>query len=109
MTTVSYDNLQIATNIWNNIGGTAMYETEYTYDGSGNILTLNREDHAGTLFDELTYTYPGGTAITSNRLMQVNDNIGGSTPAYADLAGTGAHDYTYDKLGNLTRDPNHEE
>ncbi|MCG8641797.1 MAG: hypothetical protein MI862_18855, partial [Desulfobacterales bacterium] len=44
----------------------AAYDTDYSYDANGNLLTLQRFDEAGTLQDDFTYSYYEGT----NRLMQ---------------------------------------
>ena len=44
----------------------AAYDTDYSYDANGNLLTLQRYDEAGTLQDDFTYSYYEGT----NRLMQ---------------------------------------
>ena len=57
------------------------YDTDYTYDGNGNILTLDRfayHDSYPTIpagMDQLTYTYTDtpGAPKTNNQLLHVND------------------------------------
>ncbi|MBD3628912.1 hypothetical protein [Cyclobacterium sp.] len=64
------------------------YDTDYTYDPNGNLLTLKRkngEEPTGTL-DNLTYSY----YEESNKLK----NVDGST----------TKNYTYDQIGNLVSD-----
>jgi Leucine-rich repeat (LRR) protein len=75
--------------------------TNYSYDGSGNLLTLNRRDDKGARLDSLVYSYETRNGRKSNRLKQVTDRT--STTAYPDdLEGTSL--YTYDKIGNLILD-----
>ena len=70
---------------------------DIAYDASGNITALQRYREIGTLVDNLTYAYPGG----SNKLSSVTDAVG-STPESWD-AETGA--FTYDSNGNLLTAP----
>ncbi len=44
------------------------YDSEYEYDGNGNLLRLIRKDQRGLTSDDLTYMYPG---VTSNQLERV--------------------------------------
>ncbi|MCT4639972.1 MAG: DUF6443 domain-containing protein [Bacteroidales bacterium] len=79
------------------------YNTAYSYDINGNILTLEREtlvNNTGTFsvltMDNLAYTYNGG-----NQLQSVVDN-GDNTLGFKQ----GSGDYLYDANGNMTVDPN---
>ena len=63
--------------------------TAYTYDGNGNLLTLNRNGNTPTnqgsgynKLDKLTYNYIGGT----NQLKDVVDGVPGTTGLAADVA-----------------------
>jgi RHS repeat-associated protein len=79
-----------------------------TYDGNGNILTMNQKGFvvgAPTGYiDELTYTYQ----TTSNQLSQVVDAANDSTSMLGDFhyKTKGSYDYTYDGNGNLKIDNN---
>jgi RHS repeat-associated protein len=79
------------------------YNTAYSYDINGNILTLEREtlvNNTGTFsvltMDNLAYTYNGG-----NQLQSVVDN-GDNTLGFKQ----GSGDYIYDANGNMIVDPN---
>jgi YD repeat-containing protein len=93
--------VQSNTNVW---GLTSQYKEDFTYDANGNIKTLQRKDNTGAGIDGLTYNYPmAGSFITSNRLQYVDDAI--STPANStDIEDQNAGNYTYDFIGNLTKD-----
>lgn len=73
-----------------------------TYDGNGNILTLqrtgNHDDQAAQLFDDLDYDHVG------NQLWKVTDASGKDT-GFKDGANT-AQEYTYDANGNMISDAN---
>jgi len=98
-------------NSWNGMADTLDYNSSYTYDANGNLLTLNRNatgTSAGTKrdMDRFTYTYglhPNGERW--NRLASVQDAAANYTIApYEDIKqGTSA--YEYDKLGQLLKDP----
>jgi len=83
------------------------YDTEYTYDRMGNILTLMRwglrDNNQYEMTDNLTYSYNG------NQVSKVSDGVTG--PFYADAfhfrdGADAATEYTYDANGNMTMDLN---
>ena len=91
----------ITTN-WNvvNVDATKMdYATDYTYDGNGNVLTLDRYDEAGAIMDEMSYTY----STETNKLRRVNDPH--DKDNFEDITDQGnSSNYLYDGVGNITRD-----
>ncbi|MDI9341690.1 MAG: RHS repeat-associated core domain-containing protein [Sediminibacterium sp.] len=97
---------------WQAVAGTTpatalnAFKTGYSYDANGNLLTLQRYDQNGAKMDELQYTYDngaGGTAKQNNRLTKVVDlETGNVLAGRGDLEG--AHSYTYDAIGNLTKE-----
>ena len=80
------------------------YQERVTYDPNGNIKTYTRNQQAGTLMDNLTYSYYAGT----NRLQRVNDAVAANvatTDIDDQLIGTnGGNNYLYDGSGNLVKD-----
>ena len=83
------------------------YDTRYTYDQMGNILSLRRQglhdDGAYDEIDNLRYTYSG------NQIVRVEDSA--IDPVYKDCFtftdGTDEEtEYEYDENGNLTKDLN---
>jgi len=84
------------------------YKTDYTYDANGNILTLKRNSYgAGNGMDDLSYTYAtmlNGNSINTNKLTRVNDAITTASITEDIESGQLANNYTYDKIGNLTKD-----
>ena len=66
--------------------GPQAYDTDYSYDPNGNLLTLQRLDENMSLRDDLTYEYNIGT----NRLRNTDTAEG--------------ENYTYDEIGNLISD-----
>ena len=77
------------------------YNTRYTYDANGNILTLLRNGNstAGISMDDLNYYYYSGT----NRLEYVSD-AGAANNYNNDIKSQSAGNYSYDADGNLTSD-----
>ncbi len=78
---------------------TGAFETSYSYDPNGNILTLTRNNSAGTPFDDLAYTYLAGT----NKLTHIDDTESSGIHA-SDLDDQNADNYNYDATGNMTQD-----
>jgi len=89
--TYTYDNLNRLTAGTSAAGN---HENGITYDLMGNITALNRYQ-AGTLTDQLTYSYTGGGNAT-NQLASVVDNSGSNTGLV-----NGTTSYTWDKNGNM--------
>ncbi|WP_281988590.1 DUF6443 domain-containing protein [Aquimarina aggregata] len=83
---------------------TGQYNTAYSYDKMGNILTLARNTTDGsdayTQIDRLTYRYENA----SNRLLAVTDNTS-YDKGFNDRNKTG-DDYDYDTNGNMIKDQN---
>ena len=73
------------------------YQTGYSYDANGNILSLLRKNQANNTIDNLSYAY---NTNVNNRLNSVNDGSGNDEG----LEANGVHSYTYDDIGNLTSD-----
>jgi hypothetical protein len=94
------------------------YKMALTYDANGNIKTLSRSaTGARAVIDDLKYnyynynpatgastTYSGDPTATyaSNRLAHVDDRIG--TTPIDDIEDQNPNNYTYDAIGNLTKD-----
>jgi RHS repeat-associated protein len=97
---ISSQLLQFTDSIWT---PTAAYQTGYSYDGNGNLLTLERKDQAGTQLDQLSYRYEldGEGKLLKNRLQAVSDAVAGT--AYAEDI-EGETTYQYDAIGNLISD-----
>ncbi|SEE06865.1 RHS repeat-associated core domain-containing protein [Tenacibaculum sp. MAR_2010_89] len=79
-----------------------------TYDKNGNIETLNRNGYQGTAnftnMDKLKYTYSDNN--TGNKLIKVEELLGGNKNiGFKDGTNTG-NDYTYDVNGNMITDAN---
>ncbi|MBL4709024.1 MAG: RHS repeat protein, partial [Flavobacteriales bacterium] len=103
-----YDELhRIKTNnmfAWNGTtwNGTTDYQSAYSYDGNGNILTLLRNGYAnsGNLeMDEFDYHYQIGT----NQLTSLDDGVNASNYT-TDVDNQATTNYDYDAIGNLTKD-----
>ncbi len=84
------------------------YNTGYTYDKQGNILTINRNGRTGTstfgAIDQMIFTYNG------NQLKNIAETAGvPSLSQSADFrknASLQATEYFYDRNGNMTTDLN---
>jgi RHS repeat-associated protein len=81
------------TGTWTNL---TTYDNTITYDGNGNILTLNRQGNTTTM-DDLSYLYKAGT----NKLDHVDDNVAAGTYT-TDIDDQNAGNYSYDSIGNIT-------
>ncbi len=73
------------------------YRSEYSYDGNGNIISLERRNNKGSHIDSLTYSYDG------NQLQEVAD-VADSLGFYD--GNTSGNDYAYDANGNMVKDRN---
>ena len=62
------------------------YDANYTYDGNGNLLTLQRRNAAAAIQDNFNYGY----YANSNKLRQT--------------ASAQGNNYEYDAIGNLTKE-----
>lgn len=85
------------------------YESSFSYDGNGNILSLKRNGIASVPdMDDFTYNYPFG----NNRLGHVDDAVPAANypinpndpNAVADLDDQSPGNYRYDHNGNLIED-----
>jgi len=104
-------------NAWTNTAFGQKYKEEFHYDLNGNITSLKRNgNNTGALvMDDLTYTYehPASNSsytATTNKLRHVNDTDPNAATYSDDLGDQGSltvnstENYTYDAIGNLTRD-----
>jgi RHS repeat-associated protein len=115
----SYDALNRVQNAWFARKSTQgwydhdLYNTQYSYDRNGNLLSLSREGLTGSnpsqassygLLDDLSYSYAG------NRLQQVADagpdNLPAGVTHFIDNPVDQAIEYQYDPNGNMTVDNN---
>lgn len=82
------------------------YQTDYSYDRNGNLLTLNRRKADGVMFDRLAYTYrkDGQNRIYSNKLREVNDFYANPSAGIGDVGDQTPNNYAYDPLGQLVKD-----
>ena len=74
------------------------YQTGYSYDANGNILSLLRNDHNNQTIDNLSYTY---NTTQNNRLNKLRDNSGNNTGF---TSSSTPFSYQYDNIGNLIED-----
>jgi RHS repeat-associated protein len=98
-------------NKWLAVGTGTAYESNFTYDANGNLLTLNRKDEAGTLYDDFTYSYSNlisGNIKNTNRLTHVSDAINASAYVGDIENGQVNNNYKYDANGNLISDAQEE-
>ncbi|WP_226180726.1 hypothetical protein [Hymenobacter lucidus] len=86
---------------------TADYGTNYAYDPNGNLQGLSRSGRASQslALDQLAYRYKVGT----NQLQRVEDGVAAANGYDEDfkpdgLSSTQPAQYTYDAIGNLTKD-----
>jgi hypothetical protein len=115
MSSKSFENLSSTTNSWDNgSGDPSKFNTSYTYDPNGNILSLQRFGNGNNAstdqFDNLTYNYAtlSGKRI-DNKLLSVSDNpAGGNLSTGEDLVTQPSNNYQYDEIGNLIYDESEE-
>lgn len=95
------DALNAGTNSWGTTSSSSLYTESFTYDQNGNILNAQRNGNQSGSYamDNLTYHYVSGT----NQLDYVSDAITGD-PYTSDISTQAVHNYTYDAIGNLTKD-----
>jgi RHS repeat-associated protein len=97
-------------NDWRDMLVVGDYKERVSYDANGNILRYLRQGFGSNLpMDSLTYNYNyTGGRLTNNKLNYVTDKIGGSTAHSTnysnDIENQAAGNYTYDAIGNLTKD-----
>ncbi len=100
----AWDAIDPITNTWevSTPGALDDYATDYTYDASGNILSLKRKGTTSTNLDmdDFAYHYYSGT----NRLEFVSDDPSFTTNHTEDIDDQQAGNYTYDAIGNLIGD-----
>ena len=89
----------------NNTAGN--YKTSYTFDGNGNLLSLNRANSSGVDMDNFEYHYnydptPGGT--TTNQLNWIFDDISPTVSTVDVDAHAHTDNYQYDAIGQLIKD-----
>ncbi len=106
--TYTYDNRDRPTQILDKYGATKEMSLNYTYDATGNVLSLNTESYGYDWLNRLTSTTGPWGSITytydqvGNRLKMVQ----GLTKIYSygsfnRLSGAGGTSYTYDPNGNM--------
>lgn len=89
------------------------YNSSYSYDNNGNILSLNRETVSTTIgspqaMDVLGYTYKTkmnpitGLIEKTNQLDHVTDDVVDTN--FEDIGNQSIGNYTYDAIGQLTAD-----
>ncbi len=84
---------------WNN--AQSYFTSSYTYDGNGNITSLQRSEHIGTIsstFDDLTYNY--STMNRPNLLNHVNDLVADGVHNH-DVDNQQVNSYDYNEIGQL--------
>ncbi|MBO0355785.1 hypothetical protein J0656_17335 [Muricauda ruestringensis] len=80
------------------------FRTAYTYDGNGNLQTLQRYKDDGQLMDDLLYHYDLTDPNKSNKLTYVDDGVGQISTEINDLPDQNSGNYLYDAIGQLIRD-----
>ena len=131
-TNIEQDPLQGTFNQWQSSGTyNGRYFNQFTYDANGNILTQQRNDEDGNVFDQMTYRYArdADSNIIANRLFHVND-MSASTHPNPPATGKnhfnddiedmgmfnnnltqindGSNNYQFDPIGNLIADKQEE-
>ncbi|MGD1960337.1 MAG: LamG-like jellyroll fold domain-containing protein [Fulvivirga sp.] len=78
------------------------FHADFNLDANGNLQNLNRNDVDAVNFDALTYNYD--LSLSNNRLKGVTDAVLDTEVHPQDLESQPVNNYTYDEIGNLTRD-----
>ncbi|MEO0468573.1 MAG: RHS repeat-associated core domain-containing protein, partial [Bacteroidota bacterium] len=104
----------ITSNSWTNPDNNGDYQTDYTFDADGNLLTLNRNGTNTSKYgklemDELTYHYRtktiGTKTVQLNQLRRVHDKVPRGKYHEIDIDSQSDPDnYAYDEIGNLIGD-----
>jgi RHS repeat-associated protein len=101
-----YRSSSIGTNSWAGLAQVQDYKERIGYDANGNILTYLRHGFGATLaMDNMAYqyNYAANGQLTNNRLKQVTDAVPAGNYS-EDIDGQAADNYSYDEIGNLTKD-----
>ncbi len=85
-------------------GSVNAFESNYSYDGNGNLKTLRRFKDDGQLMDDLTYHYNLTDPNLSNQLTHVDDGVGQISTEINDLPDQSSGNYQYDAIGQLFHD-----
>ncbi|MHA4894145.1 RHS repeat domain-containing protein [Pedobacter sp. PWIIR3] len=104
LTRMRQHDLSNGTTTWSSTSINNKYSENYSYDGNGNILSLQRNGPtANTVMDQLGYSYnrDGSGRLVNNKLSQLTDATPG-TPNTGEL--DGQSNYGYDGIGNLIGD-----
>lgn len=97
----AFQNFTQVTNSWDANGALNDYRTEITYDGNGNIITLDRNGHGSTYaMDNFIYRYIPGT----NQLDHVDDNPANTANYAVDIDDQDTVNYSYNAIGQLIAD-----
>ncbi len=104
--TANFNNFNLSGNQYITPTTPGQFNEDFSYDANGNILSLQRNNSAGSQIDNLTYSYnniAAGYTKNTNQLSRVQDGVSGST--VGDIpSGQIANNYSYDNLGNLVGD-----
>src|SRR5690554_2310475 len=106
----SYEN-GLSSNTWNPTSYGNEHFMVFTYDAMGNILTQERHNRAGEIFDDLQYHYQKDASgkLLRNRLYHVNDDPALASIMDDDIEDMGAfNNYAYDAEGRLVKDKQEE-
>ncbi|WP_199118231.1 RHS repeat-associated core domain-containing protein [Pedobacter sp. ASV28] len=93
---------------WNFSSASQNFREDFTYDGMGNILTLQRNNQAGVLMDDFKYRYyyrdNGNQKGIFNPIGSKPTDVKTYTNQLANIDGTTTQNYRYDEIGNLIKD-----
>ena len=80
------------------IGTNKVGETDYTWNGSGDLTTVTFKNGTGTVLQQATYTFDAAHRATAENLNGTNTSY--SYDATNQLTAAGASNYSYDSNGN---------